>query len=121
MSSYYGLSGADKMKAEIFKNGPIECGIEATEAFDAYQGGIYEEYNTNPQLNHAISVVGWGVDEDSGVEYWIGRNSWGTYWGEWGFFKMRMGEYGLGIEDDCSAGIPSFSPNEVSETVEFIQ
>ncbi len=99
------------MKAEIAQHGPIECGIEATSNFDNnYFGGIYSEYLEKPELNHAISVVGYGVDTD-GTEYWIGRNSWGTYWGEYGFFRMKMYSDNLGIETDCTAAIPSYKPN----------
>jgi cathepsin X len=109
VSDYYGFSGADKMKAEIVKNGPISCGIQATDKFETYTGGIYSEHLTWPQINHEIAVVGYGKDAATGTEYWIGRNSWGTYWGEYGFFKMEMHKNNLAIETDCTAGIPSFT------------
>jgi len=105
-SHYYSLKGASKMKAEIYQNGPISCGIEVTENFEKYDGGIYSEHKLFPMINHEIAVVGYG--SENGTDYWIGRNSWGTYWGESGFFRMATGRNGLGIENDCTAGIPSF-------------
>jgi len=116
-SNYYSIRGASKMKADLYKYGPISCGIEVTDKFEAYTGGIYSEHKLFPMINHEISVVGWGKDEKTGEEYWIGRNSWGTYWGEGGFFRMAMGKNGLGIENDCSAGIPTFDKpkSEVDE------
>lgn len=108
VSSYYSISGADQMKAELTKYGPISCGIMATDPFEHYTGGIYSEVQSWPMINHEIAVVGWGFDEASQTEYWIGRNSWGTYWGEMGFFRMEMHKNNLAIETDCSAGIPTF-------------
>ena len=126
-SHYYSLSGADKMKAEIYNHGPISCGIQATDKFENEYVGengntIYREFHYFPQINHEIAVVGWGEDEN-GAGYWLGRNSWGTYWGMNGFFKMTMEEnYDLGITTDCSAGIPTFDkPQSDNDDVTFVQ
>lgn len=44
-----------------------------------YTGGIvmYDTCQTHT-INHAIQLNGWGTE--NGTDYWIGRNSWGTYW-----------------------------------------
>lgn len=109
------------MKADLYKYGPISCGVEATPAFELYAGGIYSEVIDYPSINHEISVLGWGVDADTKEEFWIGRNSWGTYWGEMGFFRIKMGSDNLAIETDCTAGIPSFTKAASSKFETFTQ
>jgi len=106
VSEYAQISGKDKMQAEIMTRGPISCGIEATDALELYTGGIFSQYIANPGINHIISVVGWG--SDSGNDYWIVRNSWGTPWGEYGFFRLSMKlNYDLAITEDCGYGVPA--------------
>lgn len=55
VKEYGSISGIDKMKAEIYHNGPIACGIAATFNFDKYNGGVYKE-KSNVSINHIISV-----------------------------------------------------------------
>ncbi|GAQ86878.1 Cysteine proteinases superfamily protein [Klebsormidium nitens] len=110
------LSGAwvslvDKIKAEMFQRGPIACGIHVTDKFEQFffdnPKGIFSQFSLFTVPNHELSLVGWGVDEESGVPYWIGRNSWGTYWGDQGFFRIRQGHSNLGIEKSCNWGVPA--------------
>lgn len=95
------------MKAEIYARGPLSCGMDVTNKFEAYTGGVFSEFLVYPMINHEISILGWGVED--GVEYWIGRNSWGTYWGEHGFFRIKMHSDNLGIETQCSWGVPKLT------------
>jgi len=114
------------MKTELFKNGPISCGIHATSKFETEyvnitegEGNyIYSESVRFPLINHEISVTGYGKDPVTGEAYWIGRNSWGTYWGDYGFFYMAMDGDNLGINTNCLAGTPTY---EKPATEQYIQ
>mmetsp|Transcript_61152 Transcript_61152/g.84036 ORF Transcript_61152/g.84036 Transcript_61152/m.84036 type:complete len:168 (+) Transcript_61152:1405-1908(+) len=119
VSNFYSVSGPDRMKGELAYKGPLGCGIDATTSFDAYTGGIYSEKKEVPVINHEVSIVGYGIT-DEGQEYWIGRNSWGTYWGEYGFFRIQMYTDNLAIEDDCIAGVPSKNKINIDDPFNFI-
>ena len=56
-----------------------------------YSSGIIDSKCDPSRLTHAVLVVGWGVDQRSGKQYWIVKNSWGTSWGEEGYFRIVKG------------------------------
>jgi len=60
-------------------NGPIVCGVYASDGFKKYEKGIFGEYSAITKPNHYVEVVGWG--SENGKDYWIIRNFWGTAWG----------------------------------------
>ncbi|EGB05916.1 hypothetical protein AURANDRAFT_17788, partial [Aureococcus anophagefferens] len=51
--------------------------------------------------DHVIEVVGWGESDELGA-YWEIRNSWGEYWGDNGFAKVRRGLNDGLIEAHCT-------------------
>ena len=112
VEEYGDVAGEDQelaMMTEIFHRGPISCGICATDELLQYTGGIFTDVTNATQINHDISVVGYG--EENGkkfwMEFWMVRNSWGTYWGEDGFFRLERGINNLGIESGaCSWATP---------------
>jgi cathepsin X len=100
------VTGEHAMMAEILARGPIVCAIEATDALVAFHGdGVFKGEPWQTSLDHDISVAGWG--SMNGEHYWIVRNSWGTYWGDNGWFKLsRSILHDLGVTTDCNFAVP---------------
>lgn len=70
--------------------GPVAIGICATDMdFLYYGGGIFNPSSCCTLQNHAILIVGYGVEAESNVPYWIVQNSWGSIWGEEGYMRIK--------------------------------
>jgi C1A family cysteine protease len=75
-------------------DGPLAGFMEVYNDFYSYTGGIYEYVSGAYLGGHGIVIVGY---YDDGVDkYWICKNSWGTFWGDNGYFNIRMGECQIG-------------------------
>eukprot|EP00798_Chlamydomonas_sp_ICE-L_P017757 gene17757-24119_t len=95
------------MMSEILHHGPITCSVTSNDEFVyGYNGSIWNE-TTDKDVDHDVEVVGWG--EENGVKFWNVRNSWGTYWGRLGFFRLERGDNANQVEaGDCWYADPDF-------------
>jgi len=117
VSDYGKVKGVEDMKKAIYTGGPIVCTIHATGEFEKYTSGVFRQFDESvntTEANHAVSVVGWSLDEETGVEHWVVRNGWGSFWGELGYFRIQVGSDNLGIENNCYWATPIVEDTFVS-------
>lgn len=82
---------------EAIKRGPIMGVMDITEEFGRYACGIFCTSPSETILNrHAVEIVDYGTDTDTGIEFFVVKNSWGTDRGENGYFRIKRGDLGLG-------------------------
>lgn len=103
-SSYYYIETEKTIMAELYTNGPVEASFNVYEDFADYKGGVYQHIKGKLVFGHAVKLMGWGVE--NGTKYWLAANSWGTGFGEEGFFKILRGVNECNIEDFMIAGEP---------------
>ena len=96
-----GIDGYHKVYANVsviqsalVQYGPLPCTMNVYEDFyPNYTGGVYQYTWGNFVFGHCIAIVGyddtWGGADEG---YWICKNSWGTDWGEDGWFRIAYGE-----------------------------
>jgi len=90
------LRTVDDIKSSIISNGPVLAMVDAGISFEEYTGGIMTCSGSSKNLDDVVSLVGWGVSNNT--PYWIGVNSWGSAWGEKGYFQIELGVNACGIE-----------------------
>ncbi|MBD3161580.1 MAG: hypothetical protein GF346_05100, partial [Candidatus Eisenbacteria bacterium] len=83
----------ESIQAAVYSYGPIACAMTVSSDFQSYQSGCYR-YDAPGPLNHAIVIVGWDDDLCGGA--WICKNSWGTDWGEAGWFRIAYDHANIG-------------------------
>ncbi|ALC42822.1 CG6357 [Drosophila busckii] len=81
-------AGENNLKAAVGEKGPVAVSIYSSDAFNNYKSGVFTDNNCNGRgTNHLVTVVGYGTDSYYG-DYWLIKNSWGTWWGEQGYMRM---------------------------------
>lgn len=73
-TSYSVKRNSLQIQLDLFKNGPSEAVFTVYEDFLHYRSGIYQQVAGNALGDHAVRLIGWGVDND--VLYWLAANSW---------------------------------------------
>jgi C1A family cysteine protease len=114
LGGFYGATSEVDIIKEIRARGPIPGNMTVPWTFSYYKSGIYtpdilkinsgkfskstlfDENLSWKTVDHSILLVGYG--EENGTKYWIGMNTWGTQWGENGYFKILRGENACNIE-----------------------
>ncbi|XP_029458150.1 dipeptidyl peptidase 1 isoform X2 [Rhinatrema bivittatum] len=112
VGGFYGGCNEALMKFELVRHGPLAVAFEVYDDFLHYQGGIYhhtglrDPFNPFELTNHAVLLVGYGRDPDTNENYWLIKNSWGTSWGEEGYFRIRRGTDECAVESIALAAYP---------------
>ncbi|MGC9336442.1 MAG: C1 family peptidase [Anaerolineae bacterium] len=85
------------IKNAVYNEGPVAVSYfhdPAYEYSDPTWGTIFDYYPNPDEANHCVSIVGWDDDvphpnpSHSGTGAWIVKNSWGTGWGDNGYFYL---------------------------------
>lgn len=107
MTPPYRLSQKEQeIQTEIMTNGPIQATFLVHEDFYMYKSGVYQHLKLAERKDpkyaksgyHSVRILGWGVDQSSGLKYWLADNSWGPEWGENGYFRIIRGDNHCNVE-----------------------
>lgn len=85
------LTTIASMKEWLSTKGPLQTCFTVYNDFFSYSSGVYVKTNNTSAGGHCVMVVGY----NDAQQCWICKNSWGTGWGESGFFRIKYGQVGI--------------------------
>jgi len=71
----------------VVEHGPVAVSLAASGWF-GYDKGIYDGCSKDAVIDHAVTLTGFGEDEEAGQLFWLIQNSWGPSWGEKGYIRL---------------------------------
>lgn len=97
IGGYYGATNEAEMMLALVENGPVAVALMMTNDLLHYGGGIYHytgitnEFNPFEATDHAVLLVAYGEDSRTHEKFWTLKNSWGSDYGDDGYFNIRRG------------------------------
>ncbi|KAH8398219.1 hypothetical protein KR222_003225 [Zaprionus bogoriensis] len=92
VETYSTIADGDDASVKRFVSSGIPVIVEynpATFGFMHYASGVYmPPVRARTNSSQFLVVVGYGHDADSGLDYWLCLNSFGSKWGDKGFIKI---------------------------------
>jgi len=85
---------------EALEVSPLVVRAPFFESIRKYQEGVWEQKtdDNKEKSYHCWIISGWGVEENSGREYWILKNNWSDNWGDKTFMRAWINDPALNIE-----------------------
>ncbi len=83
----YEQTSVEDIKNAVYRK-PVVVDMDVYSDFQTYIGGVYEHVTGDIEGAHAVLIYGW----DDSEQCWLCKNSWGTNWGESGFFRIKWGQ-----------------------------
>ncbi|HRS42395.1 MAG TPA: C1 family peptidase [Candidatus Diapherotrites archaeon] len=89
-----------KLIKEALEVSPLVVRAPFFESIRKYKGGVWEQKtdDNKEKSYHCWIISGWGVEENSGREYWILKNNWSDNWGDKTFMRAWINDPALNIE-----------------------
>ena len=93
------MATQQEIKNALVNYAAVSTWIWVNHSYLYYVGGVLNDNTRNPDEGggHFVQIIGW----DDNLHAWLVKNSWGTSWGEGGFFRMRRGTNECGIEGEA--------------------
>lgn len=106
-----------ELREVIATTGPVTIAFDVQDDFRFYKKGVYRNETCHRDIqsvNHAVLIVGYGIDSETNVPYWLVKNSWGPKWGDEGYFRIERGTNMCGLAD-CASFPNIYSPALVED------